>query len=66
MSFRIEDLMVSVMPLAACGDVTKSDDDNRECGNDTKPGGGTGGTKHAEADLALLKAQLRQALENRV
>lgn len=76
MSFRIEDLMVQVLPrdpdgrsegdLEMCDDTTRSGDEGKECSDNTRASGGTGGTKKAEAELALLRAQLRQALESRV
>jgi hypothetical protein len=63
MSFRIDDLMVSVLPQGQGDD----EDVDQECGgSSTRPGGGTGGTggtKASDAELALLQAQLRQALE---
>lgn len=60
MSFRIDDLMVSVLPQGQGDD----EDSGQECGTQTtRPGGGTGGTRNAEAELALLKVQLLQALE---
>lgn len=61
MSFRSEEVMVGLL-LQGQGD----DDDNQECNNSTRAGGDTGGTKNALADLALLRARLRQALEIRV
>lgn len=60
MSFRIDDLMVAVLPQGQ----SDEDDADQECaGSTTRPGGGTGGTRNTEAELALLKAQLRQARE---
>jgi hypothetical protein len=58
MSFRSEDLMADFLPPRQ-GD----EEDDKECTNNTRAGGGSGGTKTSEAELALLRAQLRQALD---
>ncbi|HEX4964994.1 MAG TPA: hypothetical protein VF173_29570 [Thermoanaerobaculia bacterium] len=78
MSFKVRELMIDVLPatrlfspavagLALCGEATRTseeDEDDVECGEATRvPGGGTPPpANRPEADLAMLRQQLRQAL----
>lgn len=73
MSFKTREIMTDVFPaarqfrrdaqgFALCGEATRNDeDDDLDCGEATRPGGGTPANR-PEADLALLRRELRQAL----
>jgi hypothetical protein len=74
MSFKARELMIDVLPAARpfrpgapgfglCGEATRNeedDDDEIDCGEATRAGGPPSG--RLEADLALLRQQLRQAM----
>ncbi|HSF42286.1 MAG TPA: hypothetical protein VLT87_20960 [Thermoanaerobaculia bacterium] len=65
MSFKIRDLMVDVLPerqgFGACGEATRNEGDNDECGEATRGDRYTPSVRRA-ADLAVLKRQLLEIL----
>ncbi|HSF42288.1 MAG TPA: hypothetical protein VLT87_20970 [Thermoanaerobaculia bacterium] len=65
MSFKIRDLMVDVLPerqgFGACGEATRNEGDNDECGEATRGDQYTPSVRRA-ADLAVLKRQLLEIL----
>ena len=62
MSFRSEEVMISLLPQ---GQTDDDDNGGGGCTNNTRVGGDTGGAKSGAVELASLKAQLRHAIESR-
>ena len=75
MSFKTRELMIDVLPAARpfrpgapgfglCAEATRNEDeedDEVDCGEATRAGGEPSG--RPEADLAMLRQQLRQAMQ---
>lgn len=77
MSFRAREIMIDVIPAARpfrrgapgfglCGEATRTEDDDEDddldCGEATRPPSGATPSSRLEADLAVLRQQLHQAL----
>jgi len=75
MSFQAREIMIDVLPAARpfrpgapgfglCGEATRTDEDEDDvdCGEATRPPGGGQPAGRLEADLAVLRQELRQAL----
>ena len=75
MSFKAREIMIDVLPAARpfrrgapgfclCGEATRTeeDDDDVDCGEATRPPGGGPTSGRPEADLAVLRQALHQAL----
>jgi hypothetical protein len=76
MSFKAREIMIDVLPAARpfrpgaagfglCAEATRTEeDDDVDCGEATRPPAGGPPSGRPEADLAVLRQQLRQVLSS--